>query len=54
MPFNNKTVLIIGLIIGGFLSLYFSQNELAYTIFGGLIGYLSKDAVLLKEDENAQ
>ena len=49
MNFNNKTILIAGLIIGGIASLYWNQSELAYTIFGGLIGYLSKDSVLLKE-----
>lgn len=50
MEFNNKTILIIGLIIGGLCSLYCNQSELSYTIFGGLIGYLSKDYVSLKED----
>lgn len=49
MEFNNKTLLITGLIIGGVCSLYLKQSELAYTIFGGLIGYLSKDYVELKE-----
>ena len=43
MEFNNKTVLIIGLIIGGLLSLYLHQENIASAIFGGLVGYLSKD-----------
>lgn len=51
MTFNNKTLLIAGLVIGGLVSLYLNQSELAYTIFGGLIGYLSKDTVLLKEED---
>lgn len=51
MEFNNKTILITGLIIGGICCLYWNQSELACTIFGGLIGYLSKDTVLLKEED---
>lgn len=51
MDLNNKTLLIAGLVIGGLFSLYLKQSELAYTIFGGLIGYLSKDTVLLKEND---
>ena len=51
MDFNNKTILIVGLIVGGVCSLYLNQSELAYTIFGGLIGYLSKDYVEIKKDE---
>ena len=50
MDFNNKTLLICGLVIGGIFSLYLNQSELAYTIFGGLIGYLSKDTVKLVQD----
>ena len=42
----NKTILIIGLIIGGIASLYTHQTELASAIFGGMVGYLSKDAVI--------
>ena len=50
MDFNNKTILIIGLVCGGLLSLYLKQSELAYTIFGGLIGYLSKDSITVKHE----
>lgn len=50
MEFNNKTLLILCLTVGGVCSLYVDQYELAYAIFGGLIGYLSKDYVSLKED----
>ena len=49
MEFNNKTLLIVGLVMGGIFSLYVNQCDLAYTIFGGLIGYLSKDYVELRE-----
>lgn len=41
MEFNNKTLLIIGLVIGGICSLYVKNTELASAIFGGLVGYLS-------------
>lgn len=45
MVLDNKTLLIVGLVVGGLFSLYWSQSELAFTIFGGLIGYLSKDQI---------
>ena len=51
MEFNNKTILILGLIIGGICSLYYNQSDLAYAIFGGLIGYLSKDSIKLIQEE---
>lgn len=43
MDIDNKTILIIGLILGGMLSLYLKQENIASAIFGGLVGYLSKD-----------
>lgn len=43
MNFDNKSIIIIGLILGGMASLYTHQTELASAIFGGLVGYLSKD-----------
>lgn len=43
MEFDNKTILIIGLILGGLFSLYLRQENIASAIFGGLVGYLSKD-----------
>lgn len=54
MNFDNKTLLIAGLIIGGICSLYLNQSELAYTIFGGLIGYLSKDTITLKKEDSIE
>ena len=50
MTFDNKTLLIIGLIIGGVASLYTHQTELASAIFGGMVGYLSKDTIKLIDD----
>ena len=51
MNFDNKTLLIFGLIVGGIVCLYLHNNELASAIFGGLIGYLSKD-ITVNEDED--
>ena len=52
MDFNNKTILIIGLIIGGIGCLYVNNTELASAIFGGLIGYLAKDPVVISDGED--
>ena len=49
---ENKTVLIIGLVIGGLMSIYFKNTELASAIFGGLVGYLSKDSITVKREED--
>jgi len=38
-----KAILILGLIIAGIYSLFLSMENIASAIFGGLIGYLSKD-----------
>lgn len=54
MNFDNKTLLIIGLVIGGIASLYTHQTELASAIFGGLVGYLSKDSITLKKEDNIE
>lgn len=43
MEFDNITILIIGLLIGGVFSLYLGMENIASAIFGGLIGYLAKD-----------
>ncbi len=51
MNFDNKTILILGLVLGGVFSLYTHQTELASAIFGGLVGYLSKDSILLKRED---
>lgn len=51
MSFDNKTILIVGLVVGGLFSLYLNQSELSYAIFGGLIGYLSKDSITVKHED---
>ena len=50
MVFDNKTILIVGLVIGGIASLYTHQTELASAIFGGLVGYLSKDIITVQHE----
>ena len=50
MVFDNKTILIVGLVIGGIASLYSHQTELASAIFGGLVGYLSKDIITVQHE----
>lgn len=52
MNFDNKSIIIVGLILGGLFSLYSHQTELASAIFGGLVGYLSKDYVVNREEDN--
>jgi len=47
---DNKTILIIGLVIGGVFSIYSNQFEIASAIFGGLVGYLSKDTITVKHE----
>jgi len=45
MEFNNKTILISGLVILSLVAMYFSYKDIALAIAGGLVGYLSKDVV---------
>ena len=52
MNFDNKTLLIVGLVIGGIACLYVNNTELASAIFGGLIGYLSKDTITVKHEQD--
>ena len=51
MKYDNKTYLIIGLVIGGIASIYVKNTELASVIFGGLIGYLSHGVTSDKDKE---
>ena len=48
---DNKTILIGGLVIGGVVGLYLNQTEIASAIFGGLVGYLSKDVITVQHKE---
>lgn len=44
MEYDNKTIVIIGLIALGIVVLYIGHKDLALAIGSGLVGYLSKDA----------
>jgi len=50
MSIDNKTILITGLVIGGVVALYLNQTEIASAIFGGLVGYLSKDVITVQHE----
>ena len=43
MDFNNKTILITGLVICSLFAMYLSFEDIALAIVSGLVGYLSKD-----------
>lgn len=51
---DNKTVLIIGLVAGGLFSIYANQFEIASAIFGGLVGYLSKDTITVQHENKIE
>ena len=40
---DNKTILIVGLIIMALVSLYVGEKDIALAISSGLVGYLSKE-----------
>ncbi|WP_295588785.1 hypothetical protein [uncultured Methanobrevibacter sp.] len=44
MEFDNKTILITGLIIGAIIAMLNNYEQIALAIVAGLVGYLSKDA----------
>lgn len=52
MSFDNKSILIIGLIIGGLACIYYNNTELASAIFGGLVGYLSHGVALPSSNDD--
>lgn len=47
MEFDNKTIVILGLVLIGVGALYVGNNDLALAIGSGLVGYLSKDAKVI-------
>ena len=44
MEFDNKTILIMGLIAIAIVGMIFNVKELPLAVASGLVGYLSKDA----------
>lgn len=53
MDFNNKTILISGLVIASICAMYWSYQDIALAIVSGLVGYLSKDVVSVESVEPA-
>lgn len=45
MEFNNKTILITGLIICSVCAMFLNYEQIALAIVSGLVGYLSKDII---------
>lgn len=45
MEFNNKTILISGLIICAITAMVLNFEQIALAIVSGLVGYLSKDKI---------
>lgn len=44
MKIDNKTVIIVGVLIMGYISLFTHYNDLALAVTSGLLGYLTKEA----------
>jgi hypothetical protein len=53
MEFNNKTILISGLVICSAIALVLDNHDVALAIVSGLVGYLSKDALPITDDKEA-
>jgi hypothetical protein len=45
MEFNNKTILITGLVVASICAMFLNFEQIALAIVSGLVGYLSKDIV---------
>ena len=48
MDFNNKTILISGLVIAGICALFLNYEQIALAIVSGLLGYLAKDPYMVE------
>ena len=53
MEFNNKTILITGLIVCSAIAMLCNYEQIALAIVSGLVGYLSKDIVDRPVDSNS-
>ena len=45
MEVDNKTVIIVGVLLMGFGALVTHYNDLALAVVSGLLGYLTKEAI---------
>ena len=46
---DNKTILIVGLLLIAMISIILKEKDLALAVSGGLVGYLSKDITQKKQ-----
>lgn len=51
MEFNNKTILITGLVVCAIIGLFLNYEDLAIAVVGGLLGYLAKDPQVISFDD---
>lgn len=49
MKIDNKTILIVGLLLIAIISIILKEKDLALAVSGGLVGYLSKDVTQKKK-----
>ena len=45
MEVDNKTVIIVGVLLMGFGALFTHYNDLALAVVSGLLGYLTKEVI---------
>lgn len=45
MEFSDVTIVLVGVVIIGIISLYFGKDDMAMAIIGGLLGFMAKDHV---------
>ena len=50
MEFDNKTIIITGLIICSGIAMFLNYEDIALAIVSGLVGYLSKDGFSMSSD----
>ena len=52
MEVDNKTIIIIGVLLMGFGALFVHYNDLALAVVSGLLGYLTKEAIEYTDNSN--
>lgn len=52
MEIDNKTIIIVGVLIMGMGALYVKYNDLALAVVSGLLGYLTKEATDYIDNSN--
>jgi hypothetical protein len=45
MEFDNKSIIIIGVLIMGYIALFTHYDDLALAVVSGLLGYLTREAI---------